>query len=765
MSDSSFHDHNAGSGNPPTYNNQQIEASSATTHQGGGYSQTADGQREDEFAAQLIGDTSELLPRQDRRKVNHFAVDEMHVGQMDDRQFQGSPIASQTLSQQPFSTDYEEDVSERQGPLEAHGRGDLTWGMSPGSASFDSSRPPLLRHSSRIESHGDESGGMVDAGATSSFLVAPAVPTGVSSNNASAKYTQWGFTFPNTWQEFEERGTRYFGVNGANLGSLGSSPPPETARLVTPEDPKFPASSIDSPFRNGQKVRRIAFLPNSLSLASDVLPGETIYFLRQFGVSFDDMLDRASDPGGVEWNTLGSKLRQREDAYRQKNRCGWARNFRTTRGGGRLTQDSGNKLYGPDSLKMENFIFNVWWDLDVNSQTMWSRSNASRKYPLPPPQIDHQVRRTLKSEEMVVPDLDWLSAAYPSISLPPAWNSGNRLGNPAASSGGGAQAGYNPSSSDRLNDLSSFADIPTGQATGPFRADPTHENSSLGTRMGGHFLEPSANRSQSLMPADTRPSQITHNVGNMPPLGLVRSRYNGQDVRSAPAHWTSPSYMGEGIAPGGQSQYMHNRIANTFAIPRLPAGQSTLNDRRPSASLQNMFTDPDTGYLNSQNANMRYGEVHDQYDRHSIPGSRAQSDPRGQSEDQFHGQGFGFDSIDSISNSNDRAVANGYYEGNATEATGHLVGLANEEMDAGTGSVSSHSNHYVGMRTATGPDFFVGNLPVPADPARRIHPTLSEGTWGSQVPAVGGLPGESAEEFADRFLSEHWPHEQAEIDE
>lgn len=126
---------------------------------------------------------------------------------------------------------------------------------------------------------------------------------------------------------------------------------------------------------------------------------------------------------------------------------------------------------------------------------------------------------------------------------------------------------------------------------------------------------------------------------------------------------------------------------------------------------------------------------------------------------------MGFVGVGSSSNMNSRTVAGSRRGDDAGEGIGRLNGFAN----GGMGSINSGFNYPGGFGAAMGPSSFVGDLPDQVDSMQRIHPTLSHGTVGPRVPAVGGLlgglMGESADEFADRFLSEDWHQQQPEDDE
>lgn len=174
---------------------------------GGGYptNQMADGQQDDDFSVNLVDGTSELVPSQDQRWVN-----ESNVGQVCNRQLQGSPIATpnpfQQSSPRPFPelyNDIEDFPAQRSIPV-AGSKRQLTYGMSPAPASFGPPRPFLLRHNSMTQNYGDGAGTMAGGspGNTISSSLAvrqPSMPAGTPFNIASTPYTQWGFTFPNTW--------------------------------------------------------------------------------------------------------------------------------------------------------------------------------------------------------------------------------------------------------------------------------------------------------------------------------------------------------------------------------------------------------------------------------------------------------------------------------------------------------------------------------------------------------------------------------------
>lgn len=272
--------------------------------------------------------TNELGPPQDRRLVNQFAINgRRNVGQMNDTHLQSSPFAAPNPSRQSFSRsssgprNFAGDFSEQQITPVASSRRRLTHGMSPASASFDPPGPPLPRHYSRVQNHVGGAGVMVDGRSrnppsSSLGVTQPSMPAGTPSNNASNTYTQWGFKFRTTWQEFEQRGIQYFGINGAKLSSISGQPrPPETVRLVTPMYLGFPTSGISNTLWNDQQLRRIAFLPNPLRLDRDFLTGGTIYFFRQFGVPFEDMVKRTSDSQDMDRGILAKRLRQRERVH------------------------------------------------------------------------------------------------------------------------------------------------------------------------------------------------------------------------------------------------------------------------------------------------------------------------------------------------------------------------------------------------------------------------------------------------------------------
>lgn len=115
-----------------------------------------------------------------------------------------------------------------------------------------------------------------------------------------------------------------------------------------------------------------------------------------------------------------------------------------------MSEDSKAKLVGPNAFTEANFLFNVCWDLDVNSQTMWPPSDHSARHPLPPPQIDPQIEWMLKFLRMTVPDLNWLRTSYPGLSLPPIGSVDNQEENRAKSSKGRERMGQFPSSSNGL---------------------------------------------------------------------------------------------------------------------------------------------------------------------------------------------------------------------------------------------------------------------------------------------------------------------------
>lgn len=208
----------------------------------------------------------------------------------------------------------------------------------------------------------------------------------------------------------------------------------------------MPTSDISSTSWGGKQLRRIAFLPNSLSLESHFLTREMIYFLRQFGVSLEDIIARGLDTD-TTWDGYKTRLRARESSYRQHNGGGWARNCRAEILGG-FSKDSKPKLVGPDAFAQKNFIFNVCWNVDVNSQTMWPRYGPSTKHLLPAPRIDPQVEKTLKTWGMTVPDVNWLRAKYSSLSLPPARVIDDQEGDPTTYSSDEEETAQFPSSSN-----------------------------------------------------------------------------------------------------------------------------------------------------------------------------------------------------------------------------------------------------------------------------------------------------------------------------
>lgn len=390
-------------------------------------------QRDDDFSANLMNDANGFMPSQAPGMLNQFSIDERNVRQVSDRRLQSLQFPMPNSFQQSSSQLFFRPHNNARGlskpikiPAAADKERQLTCETFPASASFGPPRPPFLQYNSNTQNHDGGAGTMAHgspSGTGSSFLAAPkpSVPAGTPSNDVSAKYMHLGFTFPATWQEFEQRGIQYFGIDGANLSSLsGQPPPPETARLVTPMDPGFPMSDISSTEWGDRQLRRIAFLPNTLRLDPRSLTGEIIYFLRQFGVSFDDMIARASNADlKVDWENHRKRLKERETQYRNKCKGGWARCFRV-RNKGEITDDSKPRLIGPNAFTKEHFFFNVFWNVDVNSQTMWPRVGPSARHPLPPPTIDPKVEKMLENEGITVPDLNWLRAKYPSLSLAPA---------------------------------------------------------------------------------------------------------------------------------------------------------------------------------------------------------------------------------------------------------------------------------------------------------------------------------------------------------
>ncbi|TID15865.1 hypothetical protein E6O75_ATG08923 [Venturia nashicola] len=423
-----------------------------TTRRGGHPTiQMTDEQQDDDLSGNFMNNTSGLGPSQEESIVDQFSFDQRNLGHVGDRRIQTSPLAISSPFQQSSSQPFVRPDNDARGFLQKYStpvtasKRQLTFGISPVS--------PLLQPDSRTHNHGHVAGATLNGSPRKtglSFLAPPQPPTPAGSpfDTVSTKHTQWRFEFPTTWQEFEQRGIQYFGINGANLSSLGGQPPPpETARLVTPVDPKFPKSGISNPGWSDLQLRRIAFLPNTLRLDASSLTGEIIYFLRQFGVSFDDMIARASTSDTeVSWECHRKRLKERETQYRQTCKGGWARGFRV-RLKGKMTEDSKPRLIGPDAFTEEQYLFNVCWNVDVNSQTMWPPVGPSARYPLPPPQIDPAIEKMLKDESMIVPDFNWLRAKYSRTSLPPAQSIASQEGFRATVSGEEEETAQFPSSS------------------------------------------------------------------------------------------------------------------------------------------------------------------------------------------------------------------------------------------------------------------------------------------------------------------------------
>lgn len=110
----------------------------------------------------------------------------------------------------------------------------------------------------------------------------------------------------------------------------------------------------------------------------------------------------------------------------------------------------GNVVRGLEVETEANLLFIVCWDLDINSQTMWPPTDHSARHPLPPPQIDPEIEWMLKFLRMAFPDLNWLRASCPSLSLPPVGSLDNHQENRATSSSGGEGIWPFPSSSNGL---------------------------------------------------------------------------------------------------------------------------------------------------------------------------------------------------------------------------------------------------------------------------------------------------------------------------
>ncbi|KAE9971188.1 hypothetical protein EG328_005789 [Venturia inaequalis] len=841
--------HDTSSIDSTTYIDSESGANPMTTQRGGGdpTNQMADGQQEGDFSANLMNGTRELVPSQAQRLANWFSIDGRNAGQVSDRELQSLPL--QQSSSQLFSGAHNDSgglLKPYSIPV-AGGKQQLTFRMSPASASFGPSRPPLLQHNSKTQNYGSEAGAMVagsrsDTGTSFRAIPRPSMPA----DKASTTSRQTGFTFPTTWQDFEQRGVQYFGIDGANLSSLsGQPPPPETARLVTPMDPKFPASGISSAGWSKRQLRRIAFLPNTLSLDANSLTGEMIYFLRQFGVSFDDMIVRASiSDMKVDWDNHQKRLKQRETQYRKDSKCGWVRCFRV-RKNGELTDDSKPKLIGPDAFTKEHFLFNVCWNVDVESQTMWPRVGPSTKYPLPPPRINPKIEKMLNDERMTVPDLNWLRAKYPSLSLVPAQRINNEEGVRATFSSDGEETAQSPSSLTGLQNSGatpSYLITPAVWTLLPTTVIhnqpvyiigepiPTYPHVHVGWKgpscvIAGtryceiqdhhtcwvprpfppHVRELIAQAKEATdrwrasglpvkqaasLPSPAEPIQCSNSLRN----GLG-NRSLGDPAAPQQSFMLSGAQSREGAFRGPYSsrallidEVLNGQGDNIIPSPKLGADASEDDqDRRLRDSNRAFFPADhhtfagnegqshqraDTGagcrsdiylqhmprhlvtesLIDSQSFGMSYGHVHGPPSRHSLVGSRAQSNTMAQSGGgnlQVEGQEMGCFGTGSGSNMNNRPGNDPYHGACMAERLGRIDGFA----ERGTGGFNSGFNDAVGFGAAMRPSSFVGNLSDPQASPQRIHPTLSDGTVGRGVLVAGGeSAGES--EFADRFLSE-----------